>query len=168
MNIDLPALLDEQVFNWGRLGHPALIERFVLRNGTLYDGCARPKGVRRGQMKECFRNSANAVFRNQGWAYCEGIAVSSSLMFPIHHAWCVKDDKVIDLTWEDPADCVYFGVTFDVGELAEQIAINGVYGLFDTGRGLNSVLMFARDPELEAIVREVACRPFRVKDGVAA
>jgi len=157
MVVDLLGMLEETVSNWARLGHHALLERFVLRNGVLVAGNALPSGYKRGQMKECFSNSANAALADFSLTYYEGLAVSSSLPMPIHHAWCVQEGGgIVDLTWADPSDCVYMGIAVPLATLCEELQTNGVYGVLDTGRGLNSSYMFGADPELAEVFKRVA------------
>lgn len=145
--------LEQQAAILRRIGQPALMERFVLRRGQHYTGRARPKGTRRGTPKECFRNATLLVLRSPtSVAYCEGYVFRPELPLPIHHAWGVRDGHVIDTTLTDPQACEYIGVLMPLDVLRSELSRNGVYGLLDTGRGLNVAVVRQLDPELWSMV----------------
>ena len=119
------------------------LEAFVLRNAWPETvGQPRPKGVRRGTPKECFANAANLVTSRTDLFYMEGFCMGDSIPLPFHHAWAVDAaHRVIEPTLEDPTKYRYLGVLFPLPVLVEQLLKNKVYGLLDTGRGLNTELM---------------------------
>jgi hypothetical protein len=89
--VSLTDLLKERVAMWAELGNPALGERFTLRNGKAYKGRKLPtNSYRRGEMKQCFSNSANLVQGQRRLRYVEGYAMRDSLAYPFHHAWCLN------------------------------------------------------------------------------
>lgn len=153
--------LAEQAAAWEKLGHPALLERFVLRNGRPF-APARRVG-RRGAARQCFRNSAEFVARGRG-AYVEGFAMRQAVALPIHHAWVTLDGaSAMDPTLP-AAEFGYFGVEFDARTTLREQGRNGCYGLLDTGAGLNHRLMFEIDPGLRRIAEAVSARRPRRND----
>lgn len=160
VKIDIKQVLEEWVQKWAALGNAALLYRFVLRNGEVQQGSPLPTGTPKLEAKQCFSNATRAVlFLDQPVTYCEGIAMSTRLGLPIHHAWCVTDEGVVlDQTWSHPEEAVYMGVKFDREELQRETLRLGSYGLLDTGVGLNAGLMFRIDPPLQGIVEEISRR----------
>lgn len=156
--LSLPEMLRREIDNWEQLGHPALLQRFVLRNGKAFT--PRRRWVRKGEAKACYMNAAHVTLRHKKAIYVEGYAVSKSLrLMPFHHAWVTfSGDGAIDPTL-NAFDYEYFGVTFDRDTLRHELKTNGVYGILDPGLGLNIGLMFRTDPELEQI-----CNAIRRKD----
>jgi hypothetical protein len=138
---------------WAKIGRPALIEHFVLRNGRVYEPCGLI-GERRAP-KACFQNASRFALEHKDCRYVEGYAMSPGIWFPIHHAWIEIDGKAMDNTWRDPLECEYFGVPFDVGVLRDELLRNKVYGLFDNGM-INTDLLFRIDPELKRFLEAKA------------
>lgn len=147
--------LQTYVDSWVQLGAPALLERFVLRNGREY--IAAPFHGERMPAKECFRNALLYRPTNLELLYVEGFALAPRLPMPIHHAWTVdpKTSKVIDPTWKEPEACQYLGVPFNRREAWKIAEENGYYGLFAPSEMLNLTLLFARDPELKTLLKGV-------------
>ena len=117
---------------------------FILKHASEErSGQASPHWVRKGKPKQCFRNATNLVVMSHDLKYCEGLACSGKSGIPVHHAWAAhfETGEIIDPTWDDPESCTYLGVPFSKDELLEEICQSGVYGLLDTGRGLNMPLM---------------------------
>lgn len=162
----IAAQIEREVEQWATLGHPALLQRFVLRNGAEMPGRARPKGMRKLADRACFRNSTMAAAR-YGWRYCEGLASSAALKhcgFVTLHAWNLDDDgNLVDLTWKDPANSLYLGLV--IPDAQQRMVEQGTYGLLDTGCGLNHRLMFEIDPDLEAIVKAIR-RPEAIEEAL--
>lgn len=154
VSTDIKQLLEEWVQKWDGLGNFALLYRFVLRNGEVMKGQALPEPYAKLEAKQCFANATRTVlFLDDSLTYCEGIAVSTRLGLPIHHAWCVNAaGEVIDQTWSHPEEALYMGVKFDREELARETVNLGSYGLLDTGTGLNVGLMVRIDPPLKEIL----------------
>ena len=78
-----------------------LMYDFVLRYGKLYGGEPLPKRYVQRLPKQCFYNARGLVVRAKGLAYCEGYVIRIDLPISIHHAWAIKDGKVIDPTLRD-------------------------------------------------------------------
>lgn len=144
--------LNDVIANWDRIGYPALVERFVVRNGCAYEPCDLIGS--RGAQKDCFRNAALFAL-NGGYEcrYVEGFAIRAGIWFPVHHAWVEVDGKAMDNTWRDPFECQYFGVPIETDLLRDELLRNKVYGLFDTGM-INTDLLFRIDPELQQFLKE--------------
>jgi len=153
---NLRAYLQQMADNWAKLGAPALMERFVLRNGDEFEGRKLPKGYRLGTPKECFYNAAMLVLDKPGLRYVEGYVWREGLPLAIHHAWVIDaKGRVIDNTLRDPERCQYMGVGYIRAELWNELQKNQYYGLLDSGMGLNADLMFRIDPDLKDMVEAV-------------
>jgi hypothetical protein len=150
--------LQEKADQWAMLGAPAVVERFVARNGQEFVGRAKPKGYRLGTIKQCYSNATHLVLNRKGLRYVEGYVIRGDLPIPIHHAWAIDaDDQVIDVTLRGADDrCHYCGVVIPIEEVKAEIAKNGVYSVMDTGWGLNVDWMFRRDPGLKAEIDAAA------------
>jgi hypothetical protein len=148
----LQKCLTEQVAGWATLGHAAIMERFVLRNGRAYT--PRLRIGRAGRPKQCYANAAKCALRGRG-TYVEGFVMRPEIGWPIQHAWVsINGDDAMDPTL-DAFNAEYFGVAFGHKVLCRELQRNGVYGMIDTGTGLNMRLMFEIDPELEGIVQAI-------------
>lgn len=100
----------------------------------------RPAGLRQGPLGQCFKNCTSPLMQflsdpHPPYLYAEGYALDTELGVPFQHAWLVDTaGRAIDLTWSDPADAVYFGVTFSQEFLLEAMRLTEVYGvLFNPG-----------------------------------
>lgn len=103
--------------------------RFILEHGREWASQALPAGIRQGQVRRCFQNAQNLVFRSElkrsGLTYVEGYACSGTLSFwlPVHHAWAVDEEgRVVDPTWPDPEASAYFGVSFNTDYVRRTVA----------------------------------------------
>jgi hypothetical protein len=152
--------IEHQIGMWTRMRHPALLDMFIRRNGHEGNPQKRPRGYRKRAYKACFKNSAEHVlFRDPSLTYVEGFAISSGIGMLIHHAWMEDTERnVIDLTWQNPEACHYYGVSFDAAALKRLTLEYRHYGLLDTGVGLNAALMFRMDPALEQIIEDMMNR----------
>jgi hypothetical protein len=145
--------LTESVLSWEYLGHPALLERFVLRNGKAYK--PRKRIGQKRKAKQCYANAADIALYKGGGTYVEGFAVNNKFALPLLHAWITVDGAdAMDPTL-DAKDYEYYGVAFDKDTLLKEMLRNGHYGLLDTGLMLNTKLIFGIDPELEEICKRV-------------
>ena len=147
---NLESSLRRMVDGWESLGHPALLERFVLRNGRAFT--PRKRIGRRRKARHCFQNSTHFISEQDG-EYVEGYV---DCIIPIHHAWVtINGTDAMDLTLKDTEDREYFGVVFSREVLWEEMLKTGHYGILDTTRGLNIDLMFKVDPELKTICETI-------------
>ena len=149
----LQEILTEQVEGWATLGHPALLDRFILRNGKAFAPGNRIG--RKGAPKECYGNATKFVFRHHDAKYVEGFVINKELPIPIHHAWVTFDGKTVMDPTLDAEKYEYFGVEFDTSTLRKETVKLGVYGILDPGLGFNTDLMFKIDPELKTICEAV-------------
>lgn len=111
--------------NFKKLGGYYNMEEFVYRNGRLFK--IKPHNIKRGPMKECYRNAALLSIQDPKYYYVEGYAMG---IIPAMHAWCIdKDKNVIDPTWPDGRE--YFGVVFKESYLFKHMEKYKRYGLID-------------------------------------
>src|SRR4051812_26506893 len=91
------------------------VERIVLEHGAPFRGVDRPRGIRLGPIKNCYRNSYLAASRN-GMLYVEGFAMVEDRP-PFHHAWISPEGiTAIDPTLRRPPSRVrFFGIPFSIG-----------------------------------------------------
>lgn len=89
---------------------------------------------RQGLIKECFRNSTEAVMREPDGhiAYCEGYAMPDGIPLPMAHAWLLdlKERCVIETTWDKPG-VDYFGIAFTRKYTIKATIERKHYGLID-------------------------------------
>ncbi len=117
-------------FDWEYHGQ----EDLILREGKQYEYAKKPKGVRYGPWKYCFRTSYYLADSNpKRYTYCEGFATS---IIPCLHAWCIDREtgKVVDLTWRHDdvsSERGYIGIEFPQGVCMAFAAATGHYGLID-------------------------------------
>jgi hypothetical protein len=146
---ELRDALVQRVEGWERLGAPALLERFILRNGKSYQPTARIG--RKGKARACYRNASLIAMRGKA-TYVEGFTFVSE----VHHAWVsYHGDDAMDPTLDAMKHREYIGVAFDLKTLMREQLKSGVFGLLDPGFGLNHELMFRIDPQLREIVESV-------------
>lgn len=146
MKTALETMLSEYVDIVSRIGHPAVLERFVLKNGRAYEQAPIPSPFKRGTPRMCFMNATHAVLHHEMGVYTEGFAMTPRLGIPIHHAWLTIDGKAVDLTWPHD-DATYFGVEFDKSVLIKETLNNGYYGLLTGAVTINVDFMREIDPE---------------------
>lgn len=148
--------LTKTVESWEKLGHPALLERFVLRNGREFTPTKRV-GCKM-KPKQCFNNATDFVLCTGG-SYVEGYVFKKKDGFlHVLHAWVTLDGvSTMDPTL-DSEEYEYIGVVFDVAVLRRELVRNKVYGLLDPGLGVNFELMFKMDPELKNIFNSIRQR----------
>lgn len=108
-------------------GHgDSTVERLVLQYGVSFKGIVRPKGMRLGPIKNCFRNSYHAAGKHDGMLYVEGFAMPKGYP-PIEHAWISPDGiHAIDLTLRHPAtDIEFLGIPFSIGLATSELFARG-------------------------------------------
>lgn len=153
--IEVKRMLIDQVAAWEKMGHPAIVERFVLRNGIARRGS--PYSGERGEPKQCFANAAHFALDTPRATYYEGYVHRKDFPIVIHHAWCRVGNRLCEVTLPDPEKFTYIGVPVDWKVLTSQLVSNRVYGLFDIGT-INYRLMFELDPGLKPEVEAVIGR----------
>lgn len=78
----------------------------------------RPAYLPAGEKRQCYANCVKAILlpcpRHQELFYAEGFATTKPGQFiPMQHAWLVdQQGHVVDPTWEDAHEHLYFGVVF--------------------------------------------------------
>jgi hypothetical protein len=87
-------------------------EELVLDCGTEMEATSLPKNMERGKPKNCYFNCQQLLKLHSGLTYCEGYALSNTIVIPLAHAWLISPEgKAIDPTWETPSSA-YLGVAF--------------------------------------------------------
>lgn len=118
-------------FEWEYHGQ----EDLILREGKQYEYAKKPKGVRYGPWKYCFRTSYYLAESNpQRYTYCEGFATS---IIPTLHAWCIDREtgKVVDTTWRHDhvsSERGYIGIEFPLSVVRGFMFASGQHGMIDT------------------------------------
>jgi hypothetical protein len=117
---------------------------FVEKHGAAFIPAPRPRHVRKQPFGECFRNSANFVEENPGYIYVEGFAMME-LGVVTQHAWCIDDEGIVlDVTWENPEHCQYYGIPF-MQSYVEHIAYTTkIWGIL----GPNNFELLELEPEI--------------------
>jgi hypothetical protein len=95
-----------------------LAEEFIARVGITCAAQPLPRGYRRAPPKRCFENAATLVRRRPDTLrYCEGYVSRPDVPLLIHHGWAIDaENRVIDPTLPDPADCAYVGLPLRFAE----------------------------------------------------
>lgn len=98
---------------------------FVLKHGSWFKPCRKPKNFSWGRPKCCFGNAIILAAQNEFLPYVEGYALLKlkNGFVPIHHAWNDMDGSALDVTWK-VSGAAYFGVRFSV-EHADDCTWNG-------------------------------------------
>jgi hypothetical protein len=137
-------MIREYVAMWREIKHrngiSTALEDLLLAKGVEGVGGPLPDGMERGEPKLCFQNAGRLAF--DGWTYCEGLAIRESLGLPLAHAWVLDDDgKVVDPTWDRPEETHYLGVVVPFESYRRAVLRHKVWGVLDTGLGLNMELI---------------------------
>jgi len=159
--ISLREQLQQNLDSWAVLGHDSLLEGFVLEAANVErSGASRGSNLGDSfrEPKMCFYNAGRTVLLSAASPgsssidYCEGFAWRDSVGFPVHHAWLWDrgNDELIDTTFTDPEECSYLGIAFSTSELSHEVVAAGVWGLLDTGMGINADMICRRFPETKA------------------
>lgn len=104
----------------------------VLKEGQFFSLRQKPKGVKFGKVKECFRNASNLALDRDDLFYVEGYAsIEMTGGLPFEHAWCVDyQGYVIDNTWRTIGTS-YYGVIFDTDYLRKVLVTTEQYGILE-------------------------------------
>lgn len=135
-----------------------IYERFALRAGRGYS--PRPHTLARGERNKCFMNAAHLALAGRG-DYVEGIGWYGTLRghMALSHAWIVDhEDKVLDNTWGYHSDAEYVGVRLTRNQLLHRLHETGVYGVFETDRGLDIAYLEKFDPEIRISIQAMKAR----------
>jgi hypothetical protein len=115
-------------------------QRLVLAFGQPFFGIERPKGLRLGPKKMCFKNASNVVIRRTGKEepsrtpyYVEGYALTHALtrdQHLFHHAWIAFEGKyAVELTLkDDPQEIAFFGILFSHSDFSDLLHKKKEYG----------------------------------------
>lgn len=144
--INAKSILEIQIAAYKKIGFPALMENFILRNGKEYEPIKSTAKL--GKPKLCFMNAYRLSQTGIG-KYTEGFVVIKGIPLLILHAWVDVNGKAMDNTLKDSLDCGYYGVAFDESVVTTEIFRLGHYGILDTPSGINTKFIFAQDPNLE-------------------
>lgn len=109
------------------------LEDFVLSNGKKFNKIPKPKWVKKGIIKQCFSNCLEAVLKHPDkLTYCEGYA---SGIIPVHHAWLLYENQVIDPTWVgksfEDRNPEYMGVPFKIEYVVKIAKETNYYSVLD-------------------------------------
>ena len=106
------------------------LQDFVLQNGREFDPIDKPSSIKRGIIKECYKNAFEIVQDRPDLTYCEGYA-DSYLGLPILHAWVATDEgEAIEVTWPTKG-ASYIGVPFDFEFVRRTIVNKETWGVLD-------------------------------------
>lgn len=115
----------------------------LLRYGEPFEPAPNhPKWFSRGAAKQCFDNVTQVLISRLAAGdttvrYAEGYAMDAELPIPMQHAWLVDaDDKVIDPTWRDVADNLYFGIVFETSFVLNLLRIKKSAGILVDAAGM--------------------------------
>ncbi|MGW8177823.1 MAG: hypothetical protein ACWGQW_03400 [bacterium] len=106
------------------------IEDALLKCGRGFSVAPLPEHIERGEVKQCFRNAYQIAIEHD-LIYCEGLAVSSVLPFPVLHAW-VFDGRhfIYETTWPELGQ-EYWGVALSTTYVEKELLRREVYGILD-------------------------------------
>jgi len=149
--MNIKSLIEKEISSWAQVGHHAMLQRFILEQGREF--VAGPRSVKKMKMKECFRNATQVALSSSEFTYVEGYVLSEDIPILIHHAWLTKDGETAMDPTLDAEGHFYYGVMIPLEELVSEISKSRVYGIFDTGLGLNASYLFDRMPSLKDIVK---------------
>lgn len=109
------------------------LSRFLSIRGERIMGEALPRNFRRGAPRECFRNAWKLALTHD-MEYWEGHAWDPALgCIPFHHAWCRGSSgrEVIEPTWHNGANVLYFGVHVPTTVLSQSLEETQTFGILD-------------------------------------
>jgi hypothetical protein len=104
-------------------------ENALLDYGKPMDAVRdRPAYVAAGQKRQCYANCVKAMLNSLGQKelfYAEGFATTKPGQFiPMQHAWLVDEQgEVVDPTWENAYEHLYFGVVFKTSFVIDMLSV---------------------------------------------
>ena len=136
----IETVLQNEIDTWARIGHPALMQKFVAERGRKFESVKLAKKL--GKPKLCYMNAYKYAVKHD-LEYVEGFLMLPNIPFLIQHAWCTEkgSDVVIETTIKNVEGHEYYGIEFDIFTVEQEMMRNRVYGLLDTGCGINIDLM---------------------------
>lgn len=115
----------------------------LLQHATTFEPADKnPVWFTRGPAKQCFDNATRIVIERLATGdtsvrYAEGYAMDAELPIPMQHAWLVDaDNKVIDPTWRDATDNLYFGIVFETRFVLDVLRIKQSAGILVDAVGM--------------------------------
>ncbi|EMS95500.1 hypothetical protein H009_22123 [Agrobacterium tumefaciens str. Cherry 2E-2-2] len=115
----------------------------LLRYGKTFEPAdTNPIWFTRRPAKQCFDNVTQVLISrttegDTSVCYAEGYAMDAELPIPMQHAWLVDaDNKVIDPTWRDVADNLYFGIVFETSFVLDLLQIKKSAGILVDAVGM--------------------------------
>lgn len=114
------------------------IEELVLSMAgepVVVKSLSLPDGMRRGELKACFRNALMASAMHPNLRYTEGWSMSG--FFPVAHAWVtdIETGAIYDPTWinlEYEGPFLYLGMRFSKPFMAALVDETGDPSVFDS------------------------------------
>ncbi|MBO0343900.1 hypothetical protein J0X15_01595 [Roseibium sp. CAU 1637] len=102
-----------------RFGPHRAMQQFGSEFRPRLDASSR---LPRGATKSCYANATAYAVTHRNLFYSEGYALDPEFSLPFQHAWLVDEaGEVIDPTWKDAEQHVYFGITFRADFLTEML-----------------------------------------------
>lgn len=115
----------------------------LLRYGKTFEPAdTNPVWLTRGPAKQCFDNATQVLISRLAAGdttvrYAEGYAMDAELPIPMQHAWLVDaDDQVVDPTWHDAAENLYFGIVFEASFVLDLLRIKKSAGVLVDAIGM--------------------------------
>jgi hypothetical protein len=134
------------------LGFTGLVERFVGGKGRVYAPETHAAPLVLGTPKHCFQNAMDHAMLHDTpenpVRYVEGFAMQQDMPMLFLHAWTATGDTFTDHTLGNPHEYQYIGVEWPAREAWGEALVHCMYGLLDTGRGINVDLIVRAMPEL--------------------
>ncbi|MBW4599714.1 MAG: hypothetical protein KME29_08870 [Calothrix sp. FI2-JRJ7] len=108
------------------------MEKLILEVGKPYLTIAKNSKLK-GTPKNCYENCFNIIRKRQDLIYCEGYASDDIVTFVFTHAWLINDKgEVVDPTWQDASNVVYFGAAFNRDFVIDFVTKFKEYGILES------------------------------------
>jgi hypothetical protein len=121
---------------WIYFAGPGEAASFCMTHGVLKTSSPLPKGIKRGQARQCLRNAGLlALAHPKKFTYCEGWAqMPAHRGLTTYHAWCLdRTGNVVDPTWVHEKGAEYLGIPIKASALRTQILATKEWGFFHHG-----------------------------------
>lgn len=104
-------------------GHATALSKY---GQTFLARPTRPDWLLPGPKRACFSNSISYAITREDVFYAEGYAIDPEIPIPIQHAWLVdREGAVIDTTWDNAREHIYFGIAFTRSFVSKVLANSG-------------------------------------------